>query len=53
MLTPFFTEKMHELLDRVGTPYNGDITLHENLNHTPTGYRVLEKGSPLYMRIGK
>lgn len=51
MLTPFFGEKMRELLDRIGTPYNDRISLEDNLNIIPTGFTIREKGDPLYMRV--
>lgn len=43
MLLPFFENKMRELLNRVGTPYDDTLTLEENLAIHPTHFRVLEK----------
>lgn len=51
MLLPFFDEKMRELLERIGTPYNDHISLRDNLNIIPTGFTIREKGDPLYMRV--
>jgi methionyl-tRNA synthetase len=53
MLLPFFDSKMRELLSRIWTPYDDSLTLEDNLSIDPTGFRVLEKGEPLYMRVGK
>ncbi len=53
MLLPFFDVKMRELLSRIGTPYDDTLTLTENLSIDPSVFHVVEKGEPLYMRIGK
>ncbi|MBX9809333.1 methionine--tRNA ligase [Candidatus Gracilibacteria bacterium] len=53
MLIPFFPVKMHELLNRVGVPYDSIITLGENLSLNPDKFFIAEKGEPLYMRISK
>jgi methionyl-tRNA synthetase len=53
MLLPFFDTKMRELLSRIGTPYDDSMTLVQNLEADPDEFIVLEKGEPLYMRIGK
>ena len=51
MLLPFFTEKMQELLSRVGVPFNQENTLSEQLLQIPEKFVITEKGEPLYMRI--
>lgn len=51
MLLPFFTEKMTELLARIGTPLEANKTLAEQLNSIPEQFVITEKGNPLYMRI--
>lgn len=51
MLLPFFDQKMRELLERIGTPYDDAITLSENLDLRIEKYMIREKGEPLYMRI--
>jgi methionyl-tRNA synthetase len=51
MLIPFFDTKMRELLGRIGTPYDDDISLSENLTLDPTEFYIGEKWEPLYMRI--
>lgn len=53
MLSPFFHTKMDELLTRIGTPYDNEISIHDNLLLNPTSFSISEKGEPLYMRIGK
>lgn len=53
MFLPFFDLKMRELLSRIWTPYDDKLTLTDNLSIDPTEFRVLEKGEPLYMRVGK
>jgi methionyl-tRNA synthetase len=50
MLLPFFPDKMNELLHRINTPYNQDLSFDENF-YIPQQFSVKEKGSPLYMRI--
>jgi methionyl-tRNA synthetase len=54
LLHPFFSPKMEELLSRIGVPK--DVVLMKNGNmgaalERKTGFSVLEKGEPLYMRI--
>jgi methionyl-tRNA synthetase len=51
MLLPFFDLKMRELLTRIGTPYDENISLSDNLAHDPSEFYIAEKGEPLYMRI--
>lgn len=51
MLLPFFDQKMRELLERIGTPYDDSLTFLENLSLEQGVYHVQEKGIPLYMRI--
>lgn len=51
MLLPFFTEKMEELLARIATPYQKNISLSENLLLVPEQFEIKEKWEPLYMRI--
>lgn len=51
MLLPYFDVKMRELLTRIGTPYDGSLTLLENLQNECSVFHVHEKGEPLYMRI--
>lgn len=51
MLLPFFQKKMRELLHRIGTPYDENKTLGENLRFSPEKFIISEKGNPLYMRI--
>jgi methionyl-tRNA synthetase len=53
MLIPFFDTKMRELLTRIGTPYDDDISLSDNLDLDPIEFYIAEKGEPLYMRIAK
>ncbi len=53
MLLPFFDAKMHELLSRIGTPYDHSLTISENLLMDPVSFFIAEKWEPLYMRIGK
>ncbi len=53
MLLPFFDIKMNELLNRIWTPYDKNISITENLNSDPQIFFIAEKGEPLYMRIGK
>ncbi len=53
MLLPFFDQKMRELLERIGTPYDDALTLLENLSLEPGHFLVQEKGIPLYMRISE
>ena len=50
-LLPFFTEKMQELLSRVGVPFDEENTLSEQLLQIPEKFVITEKGEPLYMRI--
>jgi methionyl-tRNA synthetase len=51
MLLPFFGPKMRELLTRIGTPYDANISLSDNLTVDPIEFYISEKGDPLYMRI--
>lgn len=51
LLLPFFTPKMEELLSRIGTPYNTEKTLQENLEIIPEKFFIAEKWEPLYMRL--
>ncbi len=53
MLLPFFDQKMRELLERIGTPYDDALTLLENISLEPGHFLVQEKGTPLYMRISE
>ena len=53
MLLPFFDAKMHELLIRIGVPYNDSLSISENLLVDPNGFFIAEKWEPLYIRITK
>jgi hypothetical protein len=43
MLLPFFDAKMHELLIRIGVPYNDSLSISENLLVDPNGFFIAEK----------
>lgn len=43
MLLPFFDSKMHELLIRIGTPYNESLSIAENLSIDPNLFFIAEK----------
>lgn len=51
MLLPFFEEKMNELLSRIGTPFDENMLITEELQKIPENFIIIEKGKPLYMRI--
>jgi methionyl-tRNA synthetase len=53
MLLPFFSDKMRELLIRIGTPYDDSLSLNENISLSTNSFFVSEKWEPLYMRIAK
>ena len=50
MLMPFFTEKMSELLERIGTPYEVEVLLDSAFDIVPEYFFISEKGEPLYLR---
>jgi methionyl-tRNA synthetase len=50
-LLPFFPQKMDELMDRIGVPYDTSKTLRENMSREVSEFTITEKGVPLYMRI--
>ncbi len=43
MLLPFFDTKMHELLSRIGTPYDTSFSIHENILFDPVAFFIAEK----------
>lgn len=43
MLMPFFEQKMRELLERIGTPYDDTLSLTDNFSTNPEVYTVREK----------
>lgn len=43
MLLPFFDSKMHELLIRIGVPYNESLSIVENLSVDPNLFFIAEK----------
>lgn len=43
LLLPFFTEKMTELLSRIGTPFDNELSLFEALEKVPENFSITEK----------